>query len=273
MVKITTLKKTAPDFRVGFIFMLFSVIMLCVPKTDAAIVSDGDFETNLVAGNPATSLLSSWSPTNSPDASGIVLGIDPAYYNRVFSSLVSAGGGTTGGSVSAIFTSAPGGGGPENQLASISQNVATTQGQFYDIRLWVANMSTAAGGAPDTGARENLFSVTWNGAAVDLTNPSVLGYSNFATPNSSSSTAVELAGAAGTYVLAATGGWTLVIIPNQAAAGNGATTTNLTISAQNNNLATAVDAVEVVPEPSSIVLLAAGAALAGLRRRRQQRAA
>ena len=272
MVKITTLKKTAPDFRVGFIFMLFSVIMLCVPKTDAAIVDDGDFETNLVAGNPATSLLPSWAPTNSPDGSGIVLGIDPAFYNSVFSSLVSAGGGTTGGSVSAIFTSAPVGGGPANQLASISQNVATTPGQFYDIRLWVANMSTTAGGAPDTGARENLFSVTWNGAPVDLTNPSVLGYSNFATPNLSSN-AVELAGAAGTYVLTATGGWTLVIIPNQAAAGGLATTTNLTISAQNNNLATAVDAVDVVPEPSSIVLLAAGAALAGLRRRRQQRAA
>jgi hypothetical protein len=263
-----TLKKTAPDSRVGFVVMLFSMLMFCVPRTHAAIV-DGDFETDIVAGNPATSPLTSWSPTNSPDGSGIVLGINPAFYNSDFSSLVNAGGGTTGGSVSAIFTS----GGPANQLASISQNVATTPGQFYDIRLWVANMSTTAGGAPDTGARENLFSVTWNGAPVDLTNPSVLGYSNFATPNPSNPNAVELAGAAGTYVLAATGGWTLVIIPNQAAADGGATTTNLTISAQNNNLATAVDAVEVVPEPSSIVLLAAGAALAGLRRRRQQRAA
>ncbi len=264
-----TLKKTAPDFRVGFVVMLFSMLMLCVPKTDAAIV-DGDFETDIVAGIPATSPLTSWSPTNSPDGSGIVLGINPAFYNSDFSSLVNAGGGTTGGSVSAIFTS----GGPANQLASISQNVATTPGQFYDIRLWVANMSTTAGGAPDTGARENLFSVTWNGAPVDLTNPSVLGYSNFATPNPSNPNAVELAGVAGTYVLTATGGWTLVIIPNQEAAGSGATT-NLTISAQNNNLATAVDAVEVTetPEPSSIVLLAAGAALAGLRRRRQQRAA
>ena len=270
MVKITTLKKTAPDFRVGFIFMLFSVIMLCVPKTDAAIVDDGDFETNLVAGNPATSLLPSWAPTNSPDGSGIVLGIDPAFYNSVFSSLVSAGGGTTGGSVSAIFTSAPVGGGPANQLASISQNVATTPGQFYDIRLWVANMSTTAGGAPDTGARENLFSVTWNGTLINL---SAVDPVHFAAPNPSNPNAVELAGVAGTYVLTATGGWTLVIIPNQAAAGGGATTTNLTISAQNNNLATAVDAVDVVPEPSSIVLLAAGAALAGLRRRRQQRAA
>jgi len=264
-----TLKKTAPDFRVSFVVMLFSMLMFCVPKTDAAIV-DGDFETDIVAGNPATSPLTSWSPTNSPDASGIVLGIDPAYYNSVFSSLVSAGGGTTGGSVSAIFTSASGGGGPANQLASISQNVATTPGQFYDIRLWVANMSTAAGGAPDTGARANLFSVTWNGTLIDL---SAVDPVHFAAPNPLNPNAAELAGAAGTYVLTATGGWTLVIIPNQAAAGGGATTTNLTISAQNNNLATAVDAVDVVPEPSSIVLLAAGAALAGLRRRRQQRAA
>lgn len=266
---MSTLKKTAPDSRMGFVVMLFSMLMLCVPKTDAAIV-DGDFETDIVAGNPTTSPLTSWSPTNSPDGSGIVLGINPAFYNSVFSSLVNAGGGTTGGSVSAIFTSASGGGGPANQMASISQNVATTPGQFYDIRLWVANMSTAAGGAPDTGARANLFSVTWNGTLIDL---SAVDPVHFAAPNPLNPNAVELAGAAGTYVLTATGGWTLVIIPNQAAAGGVATTTNLTISAQNNNLATAVDAVDVVPEPSSIVLLAAGAALAGLRRRRQQRAA
>jgi len=141
MVKITTLKKTTPNFRVGFIFMLCSMFLICVPKTNAAIV-DGDFEANSDNGNPANSPLTAWSPANSPDGSGIILGIDPVHYNSVFSSLVSAGGGTPGGKISAIFTSAPTGGGPANQLASISQNVLTTPGNFYDIRLWVANMST-----------------------------------------------------------------------------------------------------------------------------------
>lgn len=269
MVKITTLKKTAPDFRMGFIFMLFSVIMLCVPKTDAAIVSDGDFETNLVAGNPATSLLPSWSPTNalygtSSNFGTTVLGIDPAFYNSVFSSVASDG--TPGGSISAVFATAPVGN--TISMASISQDVATTSGKFYDIRLWVANLPTGNGAEPDLGARENLFSLNWNGAPIALS----LWNANFAAPNPSNPT--ELSNApAGAYVLTATGGWTLLLITNQPAS-TGATT-NLTISAQNNNLATAVDAVEVTetPEPSSIVLLAAGAALAGLRRRRQQRAA
>jgi len=266
-----TLKKTAPEFRVAFIVMLFSMLMISSSQTNGAIV-DGDFETNLVAGNPATSALPSWARTNSLDGSGIVLGVDPAHYNSDYSSLVSTGGGTSGGNISAIFTSDPGGGGPANQMASISQNVITTPGSFYDIRLWVANMSTAAGGAPDTGARANLFSVTWNGTLIDL---SVVDPVHFAAPNPLNPT--ELAGAAGTYVLTATGvlnatrGWTLVAFQRQATG----TTTTLTISAQNNNQATGVDAVDVTetPEPSSIVLLAAGAALAGLQRRRQQRAA
>ena len=273
MVKITALKKTAPDFRVGFIFMLFSVIMLCVPKTDAAIVSDGDFETdiNLPVGNPVTSDLPSWAPTNSPDGKTVARGVDPAYYNSVFGSLVSTGGGTPGGSVSAVFVTSPVGG--QISMASISQHVSTTPGKFYDIRLWVANMSTTGptgSTAPDLGARENLFSIKWGSEFINLADVDPV---HFAAPNPLNLSAAELdplgVGITDTYVLTATGGWTLVTFQRQASS----TTTTLTISAQNNNNATAVDAVEVVPEPSSIALLAAGAALAGLRRRRQQRAA
>jgi hypothetical protein len=271
MLKTDTLKRHAPDFRANLFLTLLSVLMLCGPNTDAAIV-DGDFETNVVAGNPATSPLTAWAPTNSPDGSGIILGIDPAFYNSVFTSLASTGGGTPGGSVSAVFTSGPGGGGPANQMASISQDVASTPGKFYDIRMWVANMSTtgpAGSTTPDLGARANLFSVMWNGTLIDL---SAVDPVHFAAPNPSNPAAVELAGAAGTYVLTATGSWTLLVIPNLPTASTG-TTTTLKISAQNNNLATAVDAVEVVPEPSSVVLIAAGATLAALRRRRQRQAA
>ena len=271
---MSTLKKTAPDFRVGFVVMLFSMIMLCMPKTDAAIV-DGDFETNRVAGSPFpapdTSLLPSWLPTNAlygtnSNFGTTVLGIDPAFYNSVFRSVASDG--TPGGSISAVFATSPVGN--RISMGSISQNVSTTPGKFYDIRLWVANLPTGNGAGPDLGARENLFSLNWGGNAtpIDLS----LWNANFAAPNPSNPT--ELSNApAGAYVLTATGGWTLLLITNQPAS-TGATT-SLTISAQNNNLATAVDFVEVTetPEPSSIVLLAAGAALAGLRRRRQQRAA
>lgn len=255
--------------------MLFSMIMVCVSKTDAAIV-DGDFEFSADLSGPiaTATLLPSWSSTNSTDGTALVSGKDPYPSSTYFRSLISAGGGTQGGNISAVFTTSPLGSVVANQMASISQDVSTTSGKFYDIRLWVANMATAAGGAPDLGARENLFSVMWNGAPVDLTHVSIVGRGVFATPNPSSSTAVELAGAPGTYVLAATGDWTLVIIPNQAASAGSFTT--LKISAENSNPAgTAVDAVDVTetPEPSSVVLLAVGAALAGLRRRRQQRAA
>lgn len=250
--------------------MLLSVIMLCVPPIEAAIVN-GDFETDLVAGNPATSPLTAWSPTNALYGTNsqfgtTVLGIDPAFYNSTFGSLVSAGGGTPGGSISAVFTTAPAG---RNiiSMGSISQNVVTTPGYLYDIRLWVANLPTGNSNQPDLGARENLFSVSWNGAPIDLS----LWNANFATPVPSNPNETELPGPAGTYVLKATGGWTLLLITNQAASAGA--TTNLTISAQNNNSATAVDAVDVVPEPSSIALLAAGAALAGLRRRRERKAA
>lgn len=268
MRKTDALKKTAPFPRVAIIIMLLSMVMLLAPKTDAAIV-DGDFESTADLSGPiATATLATWSPTNSVDGTTLVVGTDPYFHNSVFNSLVSAGGGTTGGSISALFLTSPAGYSPANSMASISQNVATTPGKFYDIRLWVANISTDINGQGDAGARENLFSVTWDGNLVDL---SAVDPVHFAAPNPANPNAVELAGATGTYVLTATGGWTLVTFQKQA---SGATTT-LTISAQNNNNATAVDAVDVVetPEPSSVILLAAGAAIAGLRRRRAQRIA
>ncbi len=248
----------------GVIFMLLSMIMLSAPWTGAAIV-DGDFELHADFSGPvATSLLPDWSPTNS--ALTTVLGTDPSNNNSAFQSLISAGGGTTGGSISAVFTSS--GSGNQVSMGSISQNVDTTPGKLYDIRLWVANMATTGTGTPDTNARENLFSVMWNGNLIDL---SAVDPVHFATSNPSNPNAVELPLTAGAYVLTATGGWTLVLITNLASSAG--VKTNLTISAQNNNAAgTAVDAVDVVPEPSGIVLLAAGAALAGLRRRRAQRA-
>ncbi len=270
MLTITSLNKAAPDFRVGFIFMLFSmIVILCVSKTEAAIV-DGDFEASADFSGPIpTATMPAWSPTSSTYT--LVQGTDPNYYNSDFHSLISAGGGTPGGSISATFATSP----VSNQISmgSISQNVSTTPGHYYDIRLWVANIPTTVGGLPDPSARENLFSVMWNGTLIDL---SAVDPVHFATPNPSNPNAVELPGPAGTYVLAATGNWTLVVISSQAASAGA--TTNLTISAQNNNNATAVDAVDLVdvtptPEPSSVVLLAAGTALVGLRRRRERKAA
>ena len=267
MLKINTLKKAAPRIRVGYFFMLFCMLLICVPTSKGAIVN-GDFEDNAdLSGAIASAPLTGWSPT--PAGTAIVIGRDPFFQNSNFRSLVSAGGGTTGGSISALFLNDQGVPAPANSMASITQNITTTPGQFYDIRLWVANLSTTITGAGDPSARENLFSVMWNGSAINL---SAVDPVHFAVPNPSNPNAVELAGNSGTYVLAADSAWTLVIIPNQAAALTGLTTT-LTISAQNNNNATAVDAVDVTPEPSSIVLLIAGAAFAGTRRRRQQRAA
>ena len=269
MLKINTLKNfahSAPRVRVGYFFTLLCMLLICVPTVQGAIVN-GDFEDNADLSGPiATAPLTGWSPT--PAGTAIVIGRDPFFSDSNFRSLVSAGGGTTGGSISALFLNDQGVPAPANSLASISQNISTTPGQFYDIRLWVANLSTTASGAGDPGARANLFSVMWNGSAIDL---SAVDPVHFAAPNPLNPT--EIPGGPGTYVLAADSAWTLVIIPNQAA-GSGSTTT-LTISAQNNNNATAVDAVDVTvtPEPSSIVLLIAGAAFAGTRRRRQQRAA
>ncbi len=267
MLKINTLKNAPPESRVGYFFTLLCMLMICVPTSNGAIVN-GDFEDNADLSGPiASAPLTGWSPTTAGTA--IVLGTDPFFHNSNFQSLV---GGTTGGSISALFLNDQGVKAPANSMASITQNISTTPGQFYDIRLWVANLSTTATGAGDPSARENLFSLTWNGAPIDLTQLSIVGHEHFATPNPANPNAVELAGNSRTYVLAADSAWTLVIIPNQAAALTGLTTT-LTISAQNNNNATAVDAVDVTPEPSSIVLLIAGAAFAGTRRRRQQRGA
>ncbi len=270
MLISNTLKNAAPGIRVDCFFMLLCMLLLCVPTSKGAIVN-GDFEDSADLSGPiASAPLTNWSPT--PAGTAIVLGTDPFFHNSDFHSLVSAGGGTTGGSISALFLNDQGVKAPANSMASITQNVSTTPGQFYDIRLWVANLSTTSTGAGDPSARENLFSVMWGSTLIDLSAMSVVGHEHFAAPNPSNPNAVELAGNSGTYVLAADSAWTLVIIPNQAAALTGLTTT-LTISAQNNNNATAVDAVDVTPEPSSIVLLIVGAAFAGTRRRRQQRAA
>ena len=263
MLKINTLKNAAPRIRVGYFFMLFCMFLICVPTSKGAIVN-GDFEDNAdLSGAIASAPLTNWSPT--PVGTAIVIGTDPFFHNSNFNSLLS--GGTPGGSISALFLNDQGVKAPVNSLASISQSITTVPGQFYDIHFWVANLSTTITGAPDLSARENLFSVSWNGAPpVDLT----IGNAIFSIPNPLNPNAVELAGAPGTYVLSAAAAWTLVTISNVQATG---TSTTLTISAKNNNNATAVDAVDVTPEPSSIVLLIAGAAFAGTRRRRQQRAA
>lgn len=244
------LKKVSLKLSAGFIALLLSMLILPASTLDAAIVANGNFEQNIVPGPIADAPLTNWAPTNSAGGVTQVFGQDTTLtYGTV----------PHGGSISVAFTSDPTA--PANTTASISQTLTTDSTKTYNLQLWVANP------VADVNSRQNLFSVIWNGAPVNLT----LWNANFATPNPSNPNATELAGAPGTYVVAGDTTWFVVNILNLVP-GAGSTTT-LRFEGQNNNYATLVDDVSVVetPEPSTLVLLVAGAALIGSRRRRQQK--
>lgn len=150
-------------------------------------------------------------------------------------------------------------------LSATSPNVSTTLGTTYNVSFWVSNPVAVST------ARQNLFSVSWNGTLLNLADPLVNpnSYSNFSTPNPG---AGELPGSAGQYVVTPNTNWFQVYISNLTP-GPGATT-SLAFSGQNNNWATLVDDVMVAetPEPSTVVMLGVGTLLMGFRRRRQQKA-
>ena len=249
MIKIELLKKFALHSSLASFALLFSMLMVAALPLKGAIVANGDFELNTSAGAVATAPLTNWAPANSALAVTQILGLDTTLtYGTV----------PHGGSISVAFTSDPTA--PANTTASISQTLTTDSTKTYNLQLWVANP------VADVNSRQNLFSVIWNGAPVNLT----LWNANFATPNPANPNATELAGAAGTYVVAGDTTWFVVNILNLVP-GAGSTTT-LKFEGQNNNYATLVDDVSVVetPEPSTMVLLIAGVALIGARRRRQQ---
>ncbi len=149
-------------------------------------------------------------------------------------------------------------------LSATSPNVSTDSATTYNLSFWVSNP------VADPNARQNLFSVSWNGTLLDLANAGVnpLSYSYFSNPNTG---AGELPGTANQYVVTPGTSWFQVYISNLTPSLG--TTTGLVFSGQNNNWATLVDdvLVEETPEPTTIVMLGVGAALMGLRRRRQQR--
>lgn len=141
-------------------------------------------------------------------------------------------------------------------MASLSTDVPTIVGMTYDVHFWISNP------IEDSNARQNLFSVSWNGTLLNLSSDP-----RFTVPSGSQ----ELAGGTNQYVVQPNTNWFEVVFTNLAPSAGA--TTNLTFSGQNNNWATLVDSViiEETPEPSTVVMLFAGAALLGARRRRQQR--
>lgn len=250
MIKIEFLKNFAPSSILGSIALFFSMLMVAASPLKGAIVANGDYEQNTLAGAVATAPLTSWAPTNSAGGITQVFGLDTTQ---------TYGTAPHGGSISVAFTSDASA--PANTTASISQTLTTDSTKTYNLQLWVANP------VADVNSRQNLFSVIWNGAAVNLSSVDPV---HFAVPNPANPNATELAGAAGTYVVTGDTTWFVVNILNLVPGAG--STTPLRFEGQNNNYATLVDDVSVVetPEPSTMVLLVAGVALIGSRRRRQQ---
>ncbi len=250
MIKVKLLKKSVLNSCFSSMALLLSVLLAISSPLKGAIVSNGDFEQNTLPGAVASAPLTDWAPANSAFATTQVFGLDTTLtYGTV----------PHGGSISVAFTSDASA--PANATANISQTLTTDSTKTYNLQLWVANP------VADVNSRQNLFSVIWNGAPVNLFSVDPV---HFAVPNPANPIATELAGAAGTYVVAGDTTWFVVNILNLTP-GAGSSTT-LRFEAQNNNYATLVDDVSVVetPEPSTMVLLVAGAALVGSRRRRQQ---
>lgn len=256
MIKLKHLKIAFLTLSRGTFAVLFGIFMLPMTCTvNGAIVTDGDFELEATGSPVASSALNNWAPTNSDGS------LTPETQVIARDTAFTHGFAPHGGSSIAVAFSSDGSA-PANTMASISQTFTTVESQAYHIQLFVANPTT------DPNSRLNLFSLVWNGDAVDLP----FWNSNFTIPNPSNPFPAELAGLAGTYVVAGNLGWFQVDIDVTAAG----TSSTLTIAAQNNNgSATFVDDIVITPtpEPSSVALLLAGAAFMGTRRRRQQRAA
>ena len=240
-------------FPLSFLAILVCALMAPSQHSQAAIVAySDDFENSPTNNNGGAN--GSWrAPFNASwttGGSGDVLGTDQYSF--------SAGAYVPphSGNITAAFWSATNDG--SVSTASLSTDVPTTVGMTYDLRFWISNP------VADISARQNLFSVSWNGALLNLASD----------PRFKLSTGgVELPGTANQFVVDPNTNWFEVFISNLAP-GVGPTT-NLTFSGQNNNWATLVDnvLVEETPEPSTLVMLCAGAALIGARRRRRHRSA
>lgn len=244
------MRKTLFTNTKWFIAAAACVMCLFSQKALAAIVFTDDFEfgppTN-INGGADTGWRASFNPWWTVGGSGKVTGTDaysapsPGPYLPPHS-----------GNITAAFYSTSGDG-----VASLQTGVATSNfGTItYDLHFWVSNPVV------DTAARQNLFSVSWNGVLLDLSSYDA----RFKTPSGPS----ELAGGPGQYVLDPNTNWFEVFIPNLAATSG---STELKFEGVNNNWATLVDDVMVqeTPEPSSLLMLGAGALAIGLRRRRQR---
>jgi hypothetical protein len=226
--------KTLTSILPRFTLASLCALTLVAPSfvDGANIVQNDSFEDNASASFPQTAPLTFWTV-------GEVLGTGGPNQNRV------VGLNTTGeyalaprtGVIAAAFNSTTNtvttGG-----LAELSQTLGTTAGQAYDLSFWIANP------IQDSSNFNNIFSVSWNGVALALSNPSL--------------------GAAGSnqYIVAPNTAWFQV---TASLVGTGSDV--LKFSARNSDWATLLDDVSVqasgVPDSGSTIAMF-GIALVGL---------
>lgn len=131
--------------------LLFVTALLCISavSSQANLVTNPGFETGNFSG---------WTLIDSSGLSNV--GGDPAFAHS--------------GTYHANLGTAPVPPGPSN-IGSLSQNIATTPGSFYDVSFWLANDITA--GLSPT----NSFRVLWNGATIFTLTPNSgpFQYTNF----------------------------------------------------------------------------------------------
>jgi hypothetical protein len=262
------LKKIAPEpSRIAAVVICFLCAVISRTAQGAIVFTD-DFETGRVNLNaPETELNGQWITT--PNLSGWTLG---GTQDVAGTDAYSSPDGTyfqphSGHIAAAFYSSGNTGTVPierpfplSQDTGSISRNITTANflDGTYNIRFWVSNPIA------DVNARQNLFSVTWGGIALDLSSYDV----RFKAPVTPLDGGNELFGGPREFVVDAGTDWFEVNINGLTAS---AGTTTLKFTGQNNNSATLVDdvSVEETPEPSTLVLLGAGAALTSLRRRRR----
>jgi hypothetical protein len=115
-------------------FLLSAALILGASAAHANIVTNGDFETGDFSG---------WTQVGNTGYSGVDTGIAHS------------------GAYGAEF-------GPVGSTGGISQTLATTAGESYDLSFWLQNF----GGTP------NSFEVFWDGVSLDaLVNAASFGYS------------------------------------------------------------------------------------------------
>ena len=221
----------------------------------ATIVLTDDFETGAVnANSPGAPINGLWT---TPSIAGWTLGgTQEVTGTDAFSSPDGIYKNPHSGHITAAFFSSNNG---AVSTASIARDITTTNapGITYNLHFWISNPIA------DINARQNLFSLTWDNALLNLSTYD----SRFKTPNPNP-LANELPGGPNEFVLDPNTDWFEVSISGLTASGS---STPLKFTAQNNNAATLLDdvTVEQTPEPSTVVLLGAAAAFMGMRRKRR----